>query len=49
MFAIVDAKQKISELRDELDLTCIDTSGFSEKSDFTSALRTTREMLPPVP
>ena len=49
MFAIVDAKQKISELREELDLYCIDTSGFSEKSDFTSALRTARETLPPVP
>jgi|FrelakmetLWP11LW_1041352.scaffolds.fasta_scaffold351776_2 hypothetical protein len=49
MFAIVDAKQKISELRKELDLYCIDTSGFSEKSDFTSALRTARETLPPVP
>ena len=49
MFAIVDAKQKISELRKELDLYCIDTSGFSEKSDFTSPLRTARETLPPVP
>jgi hypothetical protein len=40
---------QISELREELYLYCIDTSGFSEKSDFKSALRTAREKLPPVP
>jgi hypothetical protein len=40
------SKLKISELKEELDLYCIDTSGFAEKQDFTSALRVARETLP---
>jgi hypothetical protein len=40
------SKLKISELKEELDLYCIDTSGFSKKQDFTSALRVARETLP---
>ena len=40
------SKLKISELKEELDLYCIDTSGFSEKQDFTSALKKARETLP---
>lgn len=40
------SKMKISELKEELDLYCIDASGFAEKQDFTSALRVARETLP---
>ena len=40
------SKLKISELKEELDLYCIDTSGFSEKQDFTLALKKARETLP---
>ncbi|KAL3808705.1 hypothetical protein ACHAXA_010085 [Cyclostephanos tholiformis] len=40
------SKLKISELKEELDLYCVDTSGFTEKKDFTSALKKARETLP---
>ena len=40
------SKMKISELKEELDLYCIDASGFAEKQDFTSALKVARETLP---
>jgi len=40
------SSMKLSELKKELNLYCIDSSGFCEKSDFTSALQNARDTLP---
>jgi len=40
------SSMKISELKSELDLYCVDHSGFCEKKDFTSALQNARDTLP---
>ena len=40
------SSMKLSELKKELNLYCVDSSGFCEKSDFTSALQNARDTLP---
>lgn len=40
------ASMKLSELKKELGLYCIDTSNFCEKQEFTSSLKNARETLP---
>ena len=37
---------KLSELKKELTLYCVDSSGFCEKADFTAALQNARDTLP---
>jgi len=40
------SSMKISELKSELDLYCVDHSSFCEKKDFTSALQNARQTMP---